>query len=417
MIDVFMHTLTIPCGVEREDSVLVCCSGGIDSMVLLRLMIKAQVQLNLRLHVVTVDHGLRCESPGDANFVLETCKALGIDASIYELRMDSRIANLEEQARMRRYEAIWDCRKRQGSRYVATGHTMNDQAETVLYRLIRGSGLKGLTGIAYAQPDGLIRPMLDITKAQVEAFARDQGIRFVTDRTNDDLSLTRNLIRKRLLPLMRKINPAVVNAIARFALISREESAYLEEAANALESEALKVDWGVCRIYDLERLKAAHAAVFKRLLIGVVSNMLGEPRGIEAQQVEWILDVLKDVTKAHTVKRRVRVERSGEHLVFSPTSGGPYYDLEVKASGEYCLPAIKQRLRLDIAKGWDGPLHIRSYLPGDRLFGKKVAQILAEHGVMEHLRRFWPVLLSGGEIISVGGLPDPFGRVDLHFPL
>ncbi len=189
MLEKFKQTLTGLCGVKTGDGVLACCSGGIDSMVLLRLMKTASVELGLKLHAVTVDHGLRCEAPGDAQFVLDTCAALGVEASLYELKMDPKIPNLEEEARIRRYEAIRDCRNKLGYKFIATGHTTDDQAETLIYRLIRGTGIRGMSGMDYAGPDGLIRPMLNITRAEVEAFAKANDIRYVTDQTNADLTL------------------------------------------------------------------------------------------------------------------------------------------------------------------------------------------------------------------------------------
>ena len=245
MIERFKHTLMQSCGVGRGDSILVCCSGGVDSMVLLRLMLAVKDELALKLHVVTVDHGLRCEAPGDAAFVLDTCRSLGVEASLYELGMDPHTPNLEEAARIKRYEAIQDCRVQLGMRFMATGHTLDDQAETVLYRLARGTGLRGMQGMAYARPDGLIRPMLDITRAEVEDYACVHAVRFVTDQTNADLTLTRNLIRKRIMPLMRLINPAVEQALGRFARIAREEQALIEDHVTDLQEHSLLVDWRI----------------------------------------------------------------------------------------------------------------------------------------------------------------------------
>jgi tRNA(Ile)-lysidine synthase len=418
MIEQFKRTLTASCGVGQGDNILVCCSGGIDSMVLLRLMLGVQAELDLKLHVVTVDHGLRCEAPGDAAFVLETCRNLGVEASLYELGMDPATPNLEEQARLRRYEAIYACRDKLDLRFMATGHTLDDQAETVLYRLARGTGLKGMQAMAYARPDGLIRPMLDITRAQIEAYARSQSIRYVTDQTNTDLTLTRNLIRQKIMPLLRRINPGATQALGRFAQIAREEHDLIEDQALALMDEALLMDWRICRVFDAPRLMAAPTAVLKCLAMHLVAGMLSEPRGIEAHQAQAVMDVLQGRVRAHTLKRRVRVERCNDYCTFSLAWHGPFYEIHVPGPGEYQLASIGQVVRIETSNcNRNAPLLIRSSMPGDTMAGKKVARLMADKRVIEPLRRFWPVLLSQGEVIGVAGIQDSRAQAELTFPL
>lgn len=414
MFDRFMRTLTGPCGVRQGDKVLVCCSGGIDSMVLLRLMVQAREPLALDLHVVTVDHGLRCEAPGDAEFVLEQCRGVGVAATLCRLQMNPHQPNLEEEARIRRYAAIAACREEHGARLTATGHTLDDQAETVIYRLIRGTGPRGVQGMDYRRDDGLIRPMLDITRAEVEVYARAYGIPYVTDQTNADTTLVRNRIRKQILPLMREINPGVVEALGRFARIAREEGAVLQDQTVALGTAALEMDWGICRVFDGDLLRAAPPAVLKRLLITVAADMLGEPRGIAAAEVEGLLAVVHGTAGAYTLKRRMRVEQVAGRLVFSPAAAGPYYAVSVAGPGAYDLTPIRQGLRL--ADAPPGSV-IRTCLPGDRMGRRTVAQILADKRVIEPLRRFWPVLVSADRVIGVGGIRDERWGPYLEFPV
>ncbi|HVN71975.1 MAG TPA: tRNA lysidine(34) synthetase TilS, partial [Desulfomonilia bacterium] len=181
---------------KRGDSVLICVSGGIDSMVLLDLMQGTRDGMDLRLGVIHVDHGLRKDESGsDARFVQDRCSDLFLEFHLVELNMDPNTANLEEEARKRRYDAIQGLRQRYAYDHAATGHTLDDQAETVLYRVIRGTGIRGLSGMEYRRPDGVIRPMLGISRSRVSEYALQKGIRYVNDRTNDDTRLARNLIR------------------------------------------------------------------------------------------------------------------------------------------------------------------------------------------------------------------------------
>jgi tRNA(Ile)-lysidine synthase len=419
MFDRFILTLTRLCGVQPGEGVLVCCSGGIDSMVLLRLMKMASDELGIRLHAVTIDHGLRCEAPGDARFVLDICSALGIEASLYELKMDPSISNLEEEARIRRYEAIMDCKEKLGLKFAATGHTADDQAETLIYRLVRGTGIRGMSGMDYARPDGLIRPMLAITGAEVESFAEANNISYVTDQTNADLTLTRNLIRKTILPVMREINPHAETAIARFACIAGTENAYINAETDNLVKRALLHDWNFCKVFAAAMLEDSPEALLRRMIIELSSKMLGDPRGIPATDVEQSLDVIRGETSAHTIMRKVRIQRNGNYLSFEKYPIGLLMSLAghvghdetqivIRTDGVYSIIPINKQLEI---KGIPNSLGatIRFYLPGDRMEGKKVTGIFQNKHIPLPLRKYWPVILLDHEIVSIAGLLDTNG--------
>ncbi|MEN6447326.1 MAG: tRNA lysidine(34) synthetase TilS [Syntrophaceae bacterium] len=407
MFDAFMRTLTGPCSVRQGDSVLVCVSGGLDSMVLLHLMLRASCLLDLRVGVVHVDHGIRKDaSKADAQFVLDACRDLAIEAHLCELSMGPSTPNLEEEARRRRYHAVMECARRRGYLHAATGHTLDDQAETILYRIIRGTGIRGLAGIAYAGPGGLIRPMLDITRAQVTAFAVKEGITHVEDTSNHDVRLSRNLIRHRVLPVMERINPRAAQAVVRFAEIAREEGALLEDMTRVLKKKALLFDWGLITAFRLADVREAPDAVTRRLIIDVVTSMIREPRGIDSVQVDAALGILKGRARAHTIGRKVRVQTDGETFVFRSALMGPYYRATFDGPGRVRVPEIGRSVHVAMPVPEGTPLTLRSYLRGDRIRGRRVSEVLARMGVMSSLRPFWPVLISGNEIVAVAARPE-----------
>jgi tRNA(Ile)-lysidine synthase len=388
-------------------------------MVLLRLINAASDELGLRLHAVTIDHGLRCEAPGDARFVLDTCSSLGVEASLYDLRMDPGIPNLEEQARIRRYEAIMDCRKKLGFKFMATGHTADDQAETLIYRLVRGTGIRGMSGMDYARPDGLIRPMLNITRAEVESFAKTNNIKYVTDQTNMDLTLTRNLIRSRILPIMREINPHAETAIARFASIAGSENAYINSETENLIKGALLHDWNMCRVFDANKLEEAPDALLRRVIIRLSSEMLADARGIPAADVEQGLDVIRGNRSAHTIMRKVRIAKDRKYLSFEKYPPGLLLTLSdcevhgdaqiiIQKDGAYSLYPIGKRLEI---KGIPDSqtATVRCYLPGDRVNDKKATNIFQDKRTPLPLRKYWPVIIVDGRIVSIVGLLDTSG--------
>ncbi|MCD6571424.1 MAG: tRNA lysidine(34) synthetase TilS [Deltaproteobacteria bacterium] len=407
MFDTFIRTLTGPCDVKRGDSILVCLSGGIDSMVLLHLMKEASAILDLRLGVLHVDHGIRgADSKRDAQFVQNVCRDMSVKFFLEELHLGADRPNLEEMARVKRYEAIIECMHAHGFNFAATGHTLDDQVETILYRFIRGSGIRGMSGIQYAREDGIIRPLLDITKTQIDSFALGNHIDYMEDLTNKDISIPRNLIRHEIIPLMQRINPCVIQSIARFSKIAAKEGAILDEMVTTLIRDAIKLDWGIIRCFDKGKLIGAKGAIAKRLIIDIISEMIGEPRGIDALQVDMVMDVLHSKRASHDIKRKVRVVSCKEDIVFHVTGQGPFYNATVKSPGIYYLPRINQSIRIGYNASHLDLLTIRSWLPGDTIHGKKVVKILSDNGIIQPLRVFWPVVLNRGEIVAIAGIKN-----------
>jgi len=415
MLDSFVKTLTGPCAVRERDSVLACCSGGVDSMVLLDLFARAAGPLRLRLGVVHVDHGIRGDaSRSDARFVEGRCRELGVACHVHRLSLGPDTPNLEETARQMRYEAVRACMADHGYDFAATGHTMDDQAETVIFRFIRGSGVRGLGGMEKRSPWNLIRPLLGFAREQVEAYAAQRGVSFVEDATNHDVKLARNLIRHEIIPAMKKINPSVARSACRLADIARDEGNLLEDLAAALQSSACEYDWGVVRAYRLCDLAEAPRPVAQRVVIRVLSDMLGDPRGIDASQVEGVMEVIGGEKRAHTVKRRIRAQRDSGSIAFFRAGRGPFYEIPVDAPGTWMIEPLRQRASIRAQdRGFQG-LALRSLLPGDRIGRERAVRILAEGGVAKTLRFFWPVLVSGARIVSLLGVRDAWPEAGLR---
>lgn len=402
ILDDFLHALTGSCSVTRGSSVLVCVSGGIDSMVLLDLMHRAAFVEDLRLGVIHVDHGLRDEeSKRDASWVRRQCRSLGVRFHLARLNMDPRTPNAEEEARSLRYQAVTRCMRRHGYACAATGHTLDDQAETVLYRIIRGTGIRGLAGMEPRRPDGVIRPMLLLDRSRVLRYAALRGITHVEDRTNADVRRDRNRIRHDIMPLMERINPRAAQSLASLAAIARLEGDFLERVASDLERTALQWDWGLSRAYQIPVLRAAHDAVLRRVIITALASMTGEERGVDARQVDAVLGVLAGERTAHAVRRRVRVSREGGLLVFQRMGEDPWYVREVITGGDLAIPEIHKIVHITLPAMFKGPLLVRPFCPGDRISGRRVARILSSMRVPRGLRELWPVLASDHGCVAV----------------
>jgi tRNA(Ile)-lysidine synthase len=213
------------------DGVAVAVSGGADSLALLHALRALAGPRDWRLAVVTVDHGLRPGSAADAAFVADHAKALGLPVRVCTLGPAElephRQAGPEGAARAARYAALWPATDDLGCSWLATGHTLDDQAETVLLQLLRGAGPDGLAGMA-VRSGRLLRPLLGARRADTRACCAAIGLEWREDPTNAGDGPLRNRVRQRLLPLLEELRPGAAQALARTAALAADERAWLD---------------------------------------------------------------------------------------------------------------------------------------------------------------------------------------------
>ena len=208
-------------------------SGGADSVCLLRLLSDLSKDMDFTLCAVHVNHCLRGEeSDRDQRFCEELCAKLDIPIAVYRVNVSKYAAqtgkSTEEAARILRYDAFEQAAEHFGGGITATAHNSGDNAETVLFNIIRGTGLKGLCGIPYVR-GSIIRPLLDISREEIEKYLSEIGQDFVTDSTNLTEDYSRNKIRRIILPMLREINPGADKALCRLSRSVREDEAFLSE--------------------------------------------------------------------------------------------------------------------------------------------------------------------------------------------
>ena len=203
----------------KQDSadleILLGFSGGLDSCVLLHLLTSMQSQLHLKLKAIHVHHGISPYADDWLNFCKQKCKLLDIEFDAVKVKINKKGSlGIEGEARELRYEAI----KKKQKDIVALGHHQNDQAETLMLQLLRGSGLKGLAGMPeFDKKRKFWRPMLNIKKELLEKYASENGIKYIKDESNEDINFDRNFIRKKVLPLIESRYPASIETISRSA--------------------------------------------------------------------------------------------------------------------------------------------------------------------------------------------------------
>ena len=275
-------------GLEANASLVVAASGGVDSTVLLDVL----DGLGCRLHVAHLDHALRSDSADDSCFVASEAQRRGLPCSV-ERRDVGEYArteglSLEEAGRRQRYAFLDQVADRTGAEFIALGHHADDQAETVILRLLRGSGATGLGGMEIAREGRYLRPLLRVRRAEIEKYARQRGLCYREDPSNRDSRFLRNRVRGELMPLLKSYNPNIAEVLNRTAALLKAEDDLLAE----LTQKAL--DTVICErcndkvALDSSRLLAYHIAMQRRVLRVVLQGLAVADGPFDFTRVEQV---------------------------------------------------------------------------------------------------------------------------------
>ncbi|MCK4244350.1 MAG: tRNA lysidine(34) synthetase TilS, partial [Candidatus Omnitrophica bacterium] len=233
--------------IEKGDRVLLGVSGGPDSVALLHLLSRLKKRLKFSLLLCHLNHGLRKEAGEDARFVKELANSFSLPITVGKRDLSkARKSSLEEKARDARYQFFAQVAKKYRVNRIALGHNLDDQAETILLRIIRGTGLLGLGGIKVKRSleDNpgvqIIRPLLKVGREQILDYLKERKLSFVTDSSNISPVYLRNRIRAELLPLLSEYNPQIKESLAKLAIACQEDFAFIEKTAASFLDKILK---------------------------------------------------------------------------------------------------------------------------------------------------------------------------------
>ena len=316
-----------------DETIVVGVSGGADSVALLLALaeLKSASKLSVQICVAHLDHKLRQTSGRDARWVADLAAKLGFDSvtgrsKVAELARANN-DNLEQAAREARYAFLERTAKRKSARYVLTAHTMDDQAETVLLRLMRGSAGAGLGGMDAMRPLGssvqLVRPLLWARRMDTENYCRLRKTEFLVDEMNNDTGFARVRVRQQLLPLMQSFNNRIVEAISRTAAQLREDRTVLANDSRTLMGRASlrgEADEGETKTpaLDVKVLAAEPPALRRRALRQWISQARGSARRLEMVHLLAVEKLLEGTVGGRTVELPGggRVRRSKNRLEF-----------------------------------------------------------------------------------------------------
>ena len=433
------RTVKKHCMLEPGEKVVVGVSGGPDSMALLSVLHQMQEKYNFQLVVAHLNHGFRGkEAARDAQFVQERAQGFGLACEVKTVDVPSfkkrSTLSSQEAARLVRYQFLEDVRMRFHASKIALGHTADDQAETLMMWLLRGTGLKGLGGMPPVRGGIIIRPLIETTREEIETYLEEKSIPFVLDSSNQNADYVRNKLREQLFPVLKEhYNPQLVKRLAQTAEIVRIDNEYLDNKAQVMLEDIIISRDSRSAVIDRAGLVALPVALQLRCLRSVLEQVKGNLRRISSTHLKTILRIVANDKpyKVLQLPDGIRVEKSYQQLKLT-------LELSALLPFHYCFTVIPDRVRIEEigrelnfaireGNGYAGiahntrvacldaekvvmPLTIRNVKPGDRFqpLGmqgeKKIKDFFIDEKVPLRERKRIPLVLCNEVVAWVGGM-------------
>ncbi|MFQ3566437.1 MAG: tRNA lysidine(34) synthetase TilS [Aggregatilineales bacterium] len=426
--------------IERGDCVIVAVSGGADSLALLHLLWRMRKKLGCALHVASLDHGLRGEDGAkDVHHVGLAAQALGLPftAGYIDVAALAMNVGIESAARSARYRFLAETARKVNANKLATAHHADDQAETVLMHLLRGAGLEGLRGMGACSPVPghadlmLIRPLLRCSRAELEGYCLEHGLSPRHDVSNEDMTFTRNRIRRQILPQLEVIYPGVRRALAALADTASEDVAYIAAQYDAILGLEVREEAGqvwlpraVLRqaptalarrfVFDAaRRLEANIELSYPHVIAALDVALHGShgavamlPAGLHLRVDHEILVIERVTASSPPADEAYPLLTTGEEVVLVPP-GTAVFGAGWRLHCEHERPQqISSALNLTIPSG--AALRLRGRRSGDRFkpiglqgHTQKISRWQIDHRVPRPLRERVPLLEVNGEIVAI----------------
>lgn len=397
------------------DRVIAGVSGGADSVFLLQVLAELRDEGGIELYAVHVHHGIRgVEADADAEFVRALCADRKVScrveyADVPKLAAEEKLT-LEEAGRKVRYDCFRREKERLGADKLAVAHHKDDGAETMLFNLVRGSGIKGLCGIAPVQGD-IVRPLLKVRRAEIETALRERGIVWRTDSTNGDVRYSRNRIRRELVPyLERELNEKAVDHLSAAAEVLREIDTYMEETADL---------WLIGERehrLNIRRLRETKTALQSYLIRRRISET-GGLKDISREHIEAVKGLVAGtVGKTVCLPDGRSVRRDYEEMVFLAADGQELAEKRLFwLDWQEISRDFFEKIQFDqYTKCFDcdkikGDLHFRTRQTGDRIAvfadgrTQSVKEYMINARIPAQLRDRIPILFGGDEVLWIVG--------------
>jgi tRNA(Ile)-lysidine synthase len=414
------------------EKVLIGLSGGADSVCLTAVLKKLSQQFKLSLHAVYIDHGLRPEeTPDEIKFCKELCRSKDISFSEEKLDVKSyaktKGLNKQEAARELRNQALEYLAQEIKADRIALGHNLYDQVETFFMRILRGSGRKGLASIPPVRGI-IIRPLIDIDREEIEDYLSKESIGFITDSSNLKDEYLRNRLRKRLIPMLKDIDPSVMKTLSHTTDVFREEEEHFDIAVTKAMMRLISRKSDTSIELFMVPLEGMAPVLLRRVLRRCIDETRGL-RGIGFVHIEDIIDLIKNGKPGNRLNlpKDIRVIKQYATLLITTEQPVKLGEYVLESGGETHLKeaglVLKATISDNQASGLDGksgitvdadkapfPLLVRARKDGDYFyplgFGKKkkLQDFFVDEKVPRDERLTVPIVTSGDEVLWVAGM-------------
>lgn len=417
-----------------NDNILIALSGGPDSVCLTIILDKLRDNFNLSLSAIYINHGLRPdEIDKEESSCRRLCDTLGInfytDSIDVKGYAEMKRMNLQASARELRYQVLHDYARRIDANRIALGHNADDQVETILMRLIRGTGRKGLLGIPPVR-GRIIRPLIEIERREIEDFLLSQSprVEFMIDSSNLKTDYLRNWIRIKIIPELKSQNPNLIETVSRSSIILSEEDAYLDMlTSKAMLRLVSKRDDESVELFLLP-LESLDRPIMRRVIIKAISEIIPF-KGVDFVHIEDIIKLIRDGKSGDlvTLPDGLRVIKKYSTLLISIKGRAEVQSRPLNVPEELYLneinAIIRTNLSLELDKNGDGkrkaifdldtlklPLQVRKRREGDYFCPigmggkkKKLQDFFVDEKIPRDERDSIPIIVSDNDIIWVAG--------------
>ena len=428
MEDRVLQTITEHNLINEGDTLIVGASGGPDSQFLIHILNNLRKELGFDMVLAHLNHLHRKEAIEDEKLVKETAEKLGLKFYSRSRSMDDLAKKLkissEDAGRRLRYEFFDDLASNFTDSKIAVAHNKDDQAETILMRIIRGTGLDGLRAMDY-KSGNIIRPILNIRKSEILSYLDMNNISYAIDHTNFENDYTRNKVRLDIIPALSEINPNVIESLFKLSMIARDDLSILDKVVDNKFNEIARINKKKI-IFDKNKFENTDPAILRRILRKSVEILKGDIKNFSKENLDDFLNIISldngkvlikdDVSlrksyKYYVLEENKKIDKSRKEIFLEAED-------QVKFDGFYLKSSIinNGKYKKDRNIGYfdfdklDFPLKIRTRLPGDRfvplghMSEKKLKDFFIDQKIDRNKRDEIPLVLSDNKIIWIASL-------------
>lgn len=417
----------------KNDHIIIGVSGGADSICLLHFLNSIKDELSLKITAVHINHCMRGEeSDQDSKFVVDFCKNINIPVKVFSFDIYSKAKEqsitIEEAGRKYRYTSFNNVLKEVNGTKIAVAHNKDDNAETILMRFFRGTGIKGLSGISYKR-DNIIRPILDCLRTDIEDYCQRNNLSYRNDSTNSMDIYTRNKIRLNLIPSIKNdFNPNIVDTLCHMSKTFSSENEFLDRLASEALKNCLVTKDDNKIVLDINELKKVDLVLQKRLLRLCLSLFNNDLYNISSEHISMIIDILEKQTgKSLNLPNDLYVYKQYNNLIVCKNchtiKNDVSYSYQIQLDKEIYIEEINKYILLSkniinistkvytISLNYDKIKHslfIRQRNAGDKIhinnMTKKVKNLFIDLKIPANERSLYPILVCEDTVIGILGL-------------